>query len=235
MADILTLMGNSLRQLASWVGLDVNTLVIILLGLLGIFFFVTILILYRTIKMKIPSLPEPPAAPKGDEPAGLDYVAKTLMEFPSSKVNLEANVDRLVFKLMETEPKVVEKIVEVPAEQKGPEVEKVDFKEAGDLNAAVALVCKKYGMNSLTIADENNEVVLSNAKDPTGDAQLAKGLKMNMDRDSKRLEIKGKPSVYLYQITKDKKTLSTLFRGADKDPRLLDMIPKDLELLKKFL
>jgi len=217
------------------VGLDVNTLAIVLLGLVGIFFFAIILIMYLTIRTKVPASKETPAPPKGEEAKGLDYVEKTLMEFPSSKVNLEADVGRLVFKLMETEPKIVEKIVEVTAEEKPPKVEKVDFKEAGDLNAAVALVCKKYGMTSLTISDDKNEVVLSNGKDPSGDAGLAKGLTPNMDKDSKRLEITGKVSVYLYRINKNKKDFSMLFKGDLKDPRLLDMIPKDLELLKKFI
>ncbi|MFQ5815100.1 MAG: hypothetical protein ACE5G7_01220 [Candidatus Hydrothermarchaeaceae archaeon] len=235
MADILTIIDSNLRQLAAWLGIDVNTLVLALFGLLIVFFVSLFLILFITIRSKIPTPREPPAELEGKEPVTLDYIEKTLMEFPAGKVHLEANVERLVFKLMETEPKVIEKIVEVPAEEKPPALEPVNLEEAKDLNAAGELICKKYAMDSLTIADEKYEVVLSNSKDPNGDAELAKSLAPQMGGKTRRVEVRGKPSVYLYSFRRGKTVFSMLFRGEDKDPRVLDMIPKDLEFLGKFL
>jgi hypothetical protein len=241
MADILSIIGTSLRQLASWLGIDVNTLVLVLFGLLILVFVILFVIMFLTIRMKVPRPREPMAEGEAKEPPSMEYIEKTLLEFPAGQVKLEANIDRLVFKLMETEPKVVEKIVEIPAEEKPPEIAQVNVEDAKDISAAVDLMCRKYTMESLTIMNEKYEVISSNSENSKEDADFAlalnfaKHLAPKAGGEMRRIEVRGKPSVYLYKFTKDEKIVLLLFRGGDKDPKLLDMIPNDFELLGKFL
>lgn len=121
MADLLNIIGTSLRQLAAWLGIGADTLVIFLFLVVAALFLIMFLALLIAIRMKPPPARVQPDVERG-KPVGLEYIEKTLLEFPAGKVQIEANVEKLVLKLVETEPKVVERIVEVPAKEKPAEV-----------------------------------------------------------------------------------------------------------------
>ncbi len=233
MADLLNIIGTGLRQLATWLGISADTLVIVISAAAIFLFLILLLALLLAARQRVAPRPQPAEA-KG-KPVGLEYIEKTLLEFPAGKVQIEANVDRLVFKLMETEPKVVERIVEVPAKEKPPALEPVNIEGATDLNAAVALLCKRYGMDSLTIVDEKSEVISSNSKDPKVDADLARALSPQAGWEVSRMEVRGKPSVYLYPFSKGDRRLLMLFKGGEKEQRVLDLLASDLGRMGKFL
>lgn len=233
MVDLLNIIGTSLRQLAAWLNIDVDVLLIAILAVVVLVFVIMFLALLLATRHRAPPMPARPEA-RG-MPVGMDYIEKTLLEFPAGKVQIEANVERLVFKLAEAEPKIIEKIVEVPAKEKPPVLEQVNIEGAADLNAAASLLCKRFTLESITIADERFDVVSSNSKDPKVDTELARALAPQAGWEVKRVVIKGKPSVYLFPFAKGERKLFALLKGAEKDDKILDLLASELGRLGKFL
>jgi hypothetical protein len=138
-----------------------------------------------------------------------------ILEFPAEKVKVESHIDKITLKFVKPEPEVVEKIVEVPVEkvvEKVVEVpvekvvekpaaeplqivKQIDLGKAKDLSSGIKMMVEKYGLDSVTLADDKGEVIGSTISKAKAKKDAAKVTTLLSKAKPKEKRIEG---VFIY-------------------------------------